>query len=120
MPLALLITYAVAMYLVWAWRLTADISLGEAAAVAVLCLIGTGIGSLILAGRVRSTHAALVAFGTLFACMLVASLGHPAYMLNHRGKPEVATRKQYRRTQWAFVILLVPSAAAIILFAPHL
>jgi hypothetical protein len=118
--LALLIAYAAVMFLVWAWRLTADVSRGEAATVAGLCLLTIGFGSLILGGRLHSTHAALVMFGTIFACMLLASLGRPARMLNDRGTPQVATRREYLRTQWVFVGLLLPSVGAIILLAHRL
>lgn len=121
MPLALLIAYAVVTYLVWAWRLTADLGRGEAASLAGLTLLITGFGSLVVGGvRLHSTHAAFAIFGTLYACMLLASLGRPARMLSYRGTPEVATPKQYHRIQWAFVGLLLTSGVAIFLLAHRL
>src|SRR5215469_14598648 len=108
------------MYTLWVWRLTADLKGGDVAFATIAFLVSTGTGSCILGGRFHSVHAALVLFGTLYACMLLATRGHPAAMLDFRGTPFVGTLNQTYRHQLVFLALLLPAAVAIILFAHHL
>jgi hypothetical protein len=114
--LGLLTAYAVGMYALWVWRLTVDLSRGEVPLMALGLLFCTSLGSCTLGGQLRSVHAALVLFGTIYVCMLVATRGYPARMFADRFGPYAGARPETSRNQLVFVGLLVPVVVAISLF----